>query len=127
MSAVCSDDDQVHHNQHQVVVPAVRAVLAPEAGLPDEDLLLHGAEHHQNQSGSSQLSKYAEDHAQSAGKLGCAQKHGEALAHADALSALRWVCKVAPAARNEDGPHHQAEEEQGGICKSSEVEHSASP
>src|SRR5262249_43338626 len=45
VSAAGGDDDQVHEQEHQVIMPAVGAVLAPEAGLPDEDLFLDCAEH----------------------------------------------------------------------------------
>src|SRR4029077_4367493 len=82
-SAVSEDDDQAHCDQHEVVMPAVSAVLAPEAGFPDEDLFLDGAQHQQDEARSRELGENAEDHAQSARKFGCAKKDCEALALAD--------------------------------------------
>jgi glycosyltransferase involved in cell wall biosynthesis len=78
-TAIRAEDDQIHHDQHEVVVPAVGAVLAPEAGLPREGLLLDGAQHHQDEPARRQLTQDAAGHPERPQDFGSAQEQRKAL------------------------------------------------
>src|SRR2546430_16604607 len=87
---------EIHHEQHQVVVPAV---ATPEAALPHEDLLLYRAEHDQHEPDGGELRQDPERHAGAAEHLGRTEKHREAGARADALGAGHRVLQMIQAAR----------------------------
>jgi hypothetical protein len=67
-AAIGESDDQVHQDNHQVVMPA-GAFLAPEAGEPGENLFLDRAEHDEDETEGGQLSQDSEGHAET-GKAG---------------------------------------------------------
>jgi len=43
--ATGGDDNEIHHDEHDFVAPAIRAGFSPKASLPNENLLLNRAEH----------------------------------------------------------------------------------
>lgn len=43
-TAASAHNDDVHQNQHQIVMPS-RSLFSPEAGVPNEDLLLNRSQH----------------------------------------------------------------------------------
>src|ERR1700676_5240430 len=98
-------------------MPAV-GLLAPEAGAPDEELLLDGAEHEQDETGRGKLGEDAERDADPAQNLGSAEESGESLAHADAPAPALEVLEMVPAAVREDQPHQQAHQQQPKIGES---------
>jgi hypothetical protein len=59
-------------------VPAV-GFLASETGMPDEDLLLDGAKHDENQSHCGKLCKDTESYAQCSRHFRYSKKNGKAL------------------------------------------------
>src|SRR5437588_299642 len=80
-------NQQIHHDEDQVVMPPVRA-FAPYAGLPNEHLLVDCPKHNEYQPNRSKLWEEAESHAQAAGKFCQPKENGEALTHADGLALL---------------------------------------
>src|SRR5260370_42073453 len=54
LAPVRTCDDDVHQNQHQIVMPSCR-VFSPEPGLPNEDFSLDRAQHDQYQTDRRQL------------------------------------------------------------------------
>src|SRR5579864_3764715 len=88
------------------------SLLAPEAGPPDEDLLLDGAEHDQDQAAGRKLREDAERDADPAQQLGNAEEGGETLAHADLPAPPLEVPEVVPAAVREDQPHQHPHQQQ---------------
>src|SRR5213080_3801261 len=79
-------DGEIHHEQHQVIVPTVRPV-APKTRLPHEDLLLYRAEHDQDQTDGGELRQDSQSHAGAAEQLRRPEKQREARARADAARA----------------------------------------
>ena len=47
-TAIGEDYDQIHYDEHQVVVPAV-GFLSPETGMPHENLSIDCTQHEQDQ------------------------------------------------------------------------------
>src|SRR6059058_791630 len=106
---------EIHHEQHQVVVPAV---ATPEAALPHEDLLLYRAEHDQHEPDGGELRQDPERHAGAAEHLGRTEKHREAGARADALGAGHRVLQMIQAAREEHHSHHEPQQQQPDVTES---------
>src|SRR5207253_4369807 len=105
---------EIHHEQHQVVVPAV---AAPKAALPHEDLLLYRAEHDQNQPDGGELCQDPERHPGAAEQLRRAEKHGEARAHADAVRARHRVLQMIHTAREEHHGDHEPQQQQPDVAE----------
>lgn len=102
-------------------MPAVCAVFAPKAGLPEEGFFLDCAQHQQNQTCSGKLGKNAENYAQSACEFSSTQKSGKALAHANALAAAFRIAEMAPAAGSKDSAYHQAQQQKSKISELGEL------
>src|SRR6266567_181940 len=97
-------------------MPAVRSA-APEADLPDEDLLLHGAEHEEDQPDRGELNQDARRHAQTAQHFRAAEKHGEPGAGPDALRPLGRVLEMVPAAVQEHRGDHEPQQQQAHVAE----------
>jgi len=87
-------NDEVHQDDHEIVMPA-GGLLTPEAGVPDENFFLDGAEHDEDETESGELGEDSEGDAQAAGDFGDAEEDGEGLGHPDAfwrgpVGSLRW-------------------------------------
>src|SRR5438105_12450438 len=108
------EDHQVHDDHHQVVMPA-RRFLAPETGVPNENLSLNGPEHYQDQCDRGNLREHAEHDAQAARKLDSAQNNSEPLAHSYALASFFCFGQVTPTAGDEHDAHHHSQQQQAQI------------
>src|SRR5438445_605774 len=97
LAAAGRHDDEIHHDQHQIVVPAVGSA-APEPRLPHEDLLLDRAEHDQDQPDRGELCEESERDADATGHFRAAQEYREAGARTDALRPLDRGLEVVPSA-----------------------------
>src|SRR5262249_42580172 len=106
-----AEDDEVHDDEEQLVVPALGA-LAPEAGLPHEDFFLDGAEHDEDEADGGPARENSGGQAESAGQFSDPKEQRHAFAQADAFGASFEMGDVAPAAETECGGQHQAHEEQ---------------
>ena len=125
-TAVSEQDDQVHRDKDQLVVPAV-GLLAPEPDVPDKDFLLNRAEHDEDESDGRYLSEHAAGDTQPASDFGNTKNDRETLAHADAFGALGGFGGVAPAAGDEDRGDHQAKEKDAEVGELGELgEHKCS-
>jgi hypothetical protein len=100
-TAIGKKYDQIHHDDHQVIVPAV-GFLALETGMPDEDLLLDGAKHDEDQSRCGKLCKDTEGYAHCSRHSRYSQKNGKAFTHTDTFASLIGLRNVTPAAGDED-------------------------
>src|SRR5205809_6178318 len=92
-TAARRQDDEIHHDQHQVVVPAVGSG-APEPDLPDVDFLLYGTEHDQDQPDCGKLREDPELDPDAAGHFRGAEKYREVGTRLDALRPLDWVIEM---------------------------------
>src|SRR5947207_1588853 len=101
-------DHEVHDEQHQVVMPAVRPP-APESDLPHEHLLLDRAEHDEDQPHRGELGEDPERHAHAARHFRGAQKHREPGARPDALGSLGGVPQMIAPAVEERSEEHTSE------------------
>src|SRR6267143_5351885 len=101
------ENHEIHHQQHQVVVPAVSS---PKAALPDEDLLLDGPEHDEDEPDGGELNEDAERHAQAAQHLTGAEHDREGATRADALGALGRVFEMIQSARKKHRGDNQSQE-----------------
>src|SRR5438876_786102 len=116
LAAAGRDDDEIHHDQHQIVVPAVGAA-APEPRLPHEDLLLDRAEHDQDQPDRGELCEESEGDADATDHFRAAQEYREAGARTDALRPLDGVLEVVPSTIQEHDGDHEAQEEETGVAE----------
>src|SRR5437667_4158 len=62
VAAAGQENHEIHHEQHEVVVPAV-CPASPKADLPHEDLLLYRTEHEEDQPDGGELCEDPERHA----------------------------------------------------------------
>src|SRR5436190_1022823 len=114
------ENHEVHHQEHQVVVPAVSS-LAPKTGLPDEDLLLDRPEHDQDQSDRGELNEGAECDPQASEHLTGAEHDREAATDADALGTFGGVFEVIQAAGEEHHCDHQSQEQEPDAAESQQL------
>src|SRR5437016_10327574 len=105
---------EIHHEQHQVIVPAV---AAPKAALPHEDLLLYRAEHDQDQPNGGELCQDPERHRGAAQQLRRAEKDREAGAGTDAAGACHRVLEMIQAAREEHHGDHEPQQQQPDVAE----------
>src|SRR5438445_8931926 len=105
---------EIHHEQHQVVVPAV---AAPEAAIPHEDLLLYRAEHDQDQPNGGELCENPERHPGAAQQLRRTEKDREAGAGTDAAGACHRVLEMIQAAREEHHGDHEPQQQQPDVAE----------
>lgn len=125
-AAIGEKDEQVHEDEDQVVMPA-GGFFSPEAGVPDEDFFLDGAEHDEDEADGGDLGEDAEGNSEGAGHLADAENDGESLAHSDAAGAGFGIFQVAVAAGGEDKSDHQADQQEAEIGEAGELgEHEAS-
>src|SRR5213083_2418311 len=113
-TAARRQDDEIHHDQHQVVVPAVGSAT-PEPDLPDEDFFLNGAEHDQDQPDCGKLREDPERDPDAAGHFRGAEKYREAGTRPDALRALDGIFEVIPTAIEEHNGDHEAQEQEADV------------
>ena|SRR2546421_259413 len=107
-AAIGENDDQIHRDERQIVVPAI-SFLSPETGVPHENLFIDRTEQNQDQAEGGQLGKNAEHDSQAAQDFARAEKNGEILAHANAFAANLRIFEVSPAAGEEHYSNHQSE------------------
>src|SRR5439155_1309890 len=115
-SSAGHDNHEIHHEQHQVVVPAVSAP-SPKADLPYEDLLLYRTEHEEDQPDGGELNQDAERHAYAAQNFGAAEKDRKPGARLDALRPLGGVPEVIPPTIEEDDGDHESQQQQAGVVE----------
>src|SRR5271169_3771944 len=101
-------------------MPAV-GLFAPEAGVPDEYLLLDGSEHDENQPKGGKLSQDARGNSQCASDLADPKENREANGHSDALGTSCRVFQVVVAAGCKDQTDHEPKEEKAEISETSEL------
>src|SRR5580700_6271982 len=89
--------------------------------MPDEDLLLDGAKHDENQSHCGKLCKDTESYAQCSRHFRYSKKNGKALTHTDTFASLIGLRNVTPAAGDEDQADHESEGKQTEVGKLSEL------
>jgi hypothetical protein len=104
-AAIGENDDQIHYDEHQVVVPSI-GFLSPETAMPHENLFIDCAQHDQDQAEGGELGQNAQDNSQGAQDFASADQGGEILAQADAFAASFRVFEVVPAAGDEDYSDH---------------------
>src|SRR6266446_3032099 len=104
-TAIGQDYDQIHYDEHQVVMPAVR-FLSPETGMPHENLFIDCAQHDQDQAEGGELSQNTQHDSQAAQDFTGADQDGEVLAQTDAFAASFRIFEVVPAAGDEDYSDH---------------------
>jgi hypothetical protein len=104
-TAIGEDDDQIHYDEHQVVVPAI-GFLSPETGVPHENLSIDCSQHDQDQAQGSKLCQNTEQDSQAAQDFAGTDQDGEGLAQPDAFAANFRIFEVVPAAVDEDYSDH---------------------
>src|SRR5215208_7149238 len=109
-------DHQAHCDEEEIVVPAV-AGLAPEASVPDEDLLLDCTQHDENESYRGQLRQDTQGDSYPTGELCEAQEASEPGAHADALASSDRIPGVTPAAPDKHPADQQTHEEESNVTE----------
>src|SRR3984957_16323162 len=97
-------------------MPAV-GVLAPEAGVPDEDFLLDAAGHDEDESQRGPAREHAEDQPRAASHLGNADGYHECRGQAFALAAPNGVLHRAPPRGEELGREHEPERERAKVVR----------
>jgi len=90
-------------------------LLTPEAGVPDENFFLDGAEHDEDETESGELGEDSEGDAQAAGDFGDAEEDGEGLGHPDAFGAGGGIFKVGVAAGDKDESDHEAQQQEAEV------------
>ena len=108
-ASVGKQNDEAHDDERQIVVPA-GSFVAPEAGVPNEDLFVNCSQHYQDQTDGGELLQNPKHDSQGARQFGHPKEHGEPFAHADALATLGGIRDVAPAAGDENDCDHQAKQ-----------------
>ena len=114
------NDDEAHDHEQQVIMPAV-AGLAPEAGVPDEDLLLNGTEHDQDEPERRELREDTKGNTNTSGELCQAQKASKPGTLTDAFAPSYRVFHVAPTAGDEDRTNQQTHKEQCNVDEAGEL------
>src|SRR5690242_16162303 len=112
--------------ENEFVIPT-QAVLAPEAGLPDEDFLLQRAQHDQDQSDGGRLRQKSDDYRRAAKQLDDAENRHCTFRQADTLAARRGVFEIVVAAVDKDEPDHQPERDKGIVRKLIELREEHAP
>src|SRR5712664_3985207 len=84
LAATGTGDDEVHQNQHQIVMPSGR-LLSPKPGVPNKDLFLDRSQHDQNQTNRCELREYTKPDSQTAGELRDPDKHRKRPSHPDTI------------------------------------------
>jgi len=113
-AAIGEDDDQIHYDQYQVVVPA-RGFLSPETGMPRENLFIDCTQHDQDQAEGGDLGQNTQHDSQAAQDFTGTDQDREVLAQADAFAASFRIFEMVPAAGDEDDSHHQPEQKESKI------------
>jgi hypothetical protein len=113
-AAIGKDDNQIHYDECQVVVPAI-GFLSPETGVPHEDLFIDCAQHDQDQAQGGGLSQNTEHDSQAAQHFAGSDQDGEVLAQTNALAASFRIFEVVPAAGDEDDSDHPPEQKKSKI------------
>src|SRR5690348_910510 len=106
LSAICENDDKIHHDHHEIVMPTGCA-LAPKACVPNKNLLCYCSEHDQNQSHGSDLRQHTKRDADTSSQLGGPQEDCKSLAHTDVFASAYGVLKMIPPARCKNHRDHQ--------------------
>src|SRR5437667_11778797 len=110
-TTIGKDDDQVHYDEDQVVMPAVSA-LAPKTGMPSKDFFLDGAKHDENESQSGKLRQDTKDHTETSCDFSYAQKQSELPARADAFAPCCWILEVVASAGDDNYADQQPQSQQ---------------
>src|SRR5215471_12312153 len=108
------NNDQVHRDEHQVIVPAA-VVLPPDAGLPLEHLLLNRSEANQDQTNRRRLDEDSGNQAKASQNFRETEPRGSGRAELEALPAACRILQGVVAACAEDERDDQAQEEQGSV------------
>src|SRR2546425_4974142 len=116
VAAAGQENHEIHHEQHEVVVPAV-CPASPKADLPHEDLLLYRTEHEQDQPEGGELCEDPERHAHAPEDFRGAEKDREPGARPDALRPLGGVLEVMPAAIEEHDGDHEPQQQQADVAE----------
>ena len=119
-ATIGEDDDQIHYDERQIVVPAI-SFLSPETGVPHENLFVDCPQHDQDQAQGGKLSQNTEQDSQAAQDFTRADHDGEIPAQADAFAASFRVSEVVPATGDEDDADHQSEQEESEIGELGEL------
>jgi hypothetical protein len=113
-AAAGEGDDEIHEDEHQVVVPAV-GFLSSKAGVPRENFLLDGAKHDQDEAEGGKLGEDACGYAERTGNFGDSEEDRETFWQLDAFGSGLGIFEVVVAAGGEDEAHHEAEEKDSEI------------
>src|SRR5579864_7029626 len=127
LAAVGTGDDEIHQNQHQIVMPA-RCLFSPETRVPNKDFLLNGSQHDQNQTDGCELGEYTKRNTEAASQLRHPKKNRKRRRHVNIFSPLLWILQVCPSAGNKDSRDHQSQQQQAEVSEFSELwKHAACP
>jgi hypothetical protein len=110
-AAVGEDHNEIHHHEHQVVVPAI-CFLTPKSRVPDKDFLVNRSRHYEDESQRGELRPDPENDGGASQNFGSPEKNREVPALADTLGALFGISQILPAAIHEDNSYHQSQQQE---------------
>src|SRR5258708_5830794 len=120
LAATGTGDDEVHQNQHQIVMPS-GPLLSPKHGVPNKDLFLDRSQHDQNQTNRCELREYAKPDSQTTGKFRDPEKYRKRRRHPDTFGPLLWIFNMAPAAGHKHCRYHQSQQQQAEVGELGEL------
>jgi len=120
LPTICENDDKIHHDHHEIVMPTGSA-FAPKTSAPNENLLCDCPEHDHNQSYGSDLCQNTKHDADTSGKLGGTQEDCKRLAHTDIFASAHGVFEIVPPAGCKNHRDYQPQEKKSNVCESGEL------